>query len=91
MARPATDERSVQIAGTQRSLFIGTLQKLIFNTERCKVRGKSVFSGPGIGFHGFFWSLPDYFRTGVLSGQNPLLSALNQAAASTSRAVIILA
>jgi len=26
----------------------------------------------------FFGSLPDYSRTGVLSGQNPLLSALNQ-------------
>ncbi len=39
----------------------------------------------------FFWSLPDHSRTGVLSRQNPLLPALNQAAASTSRADIILA
>ncbi len=41
----------------------------------------------------YVWSLSDYSRTGLLSGQNLLLSlsALNQAASSTSWADIILA
>ena len=79
MARPATRVRS------------GTLQKLNFNTERSKVHGKSVFSGPGIGFHGFFWVPPRLLSYRRVERTKPLAVCSQSAAASTSRADIILA